>query len=176
MASPLCVPCIYGVSTTNEWVVREFIQDKENNPSIYKGLPLHTEYRVFVDCATDKVIGFTPYWEPDTMKNRFGHESDASSPHQIHDYVIYKAHEETLMKRFHENIDRVIQHIGDILPNLDLKGQWSIDIMQNGEDFWLIDMALAQNSAFYECVPTYLRNPSEENWIPSLPCSENNEN
>ena len=26
---PLTFPCIYGVSTTNEWVVREFIKDKE---------------------------------------------------------------------------------------------------------------------------------------------------
>lgn len=57
MASPLSQPSIYGVSTTNEWVVREFIPDKEGNPCIYKGLPLHTEYRVFVDCDTDEVLG-----------------------------------------------------------------------------------------------------------------------
>ena len=50
-----------------------------------------------------------------------------------------------------------------------LSGQWSIDIMQNGEDFWLIDMALAENSAYYsEAVPKALRHPSEENWIPML--------
>lgn len=169
MASPLCTPCIYGVSTTNEWVVREFIPDKEENPCIYKGLPLHTEYRVFVDCDTDKVIGITPYWEPETMKRRFGHEADANSPHQIHDYVIYKSHEETLMSRYHENKDRVLSSVGSILPDLDLKGQWSMDIMQNGDEFWIIDMALAENSAFYSCVPESLRIPSEENWIPQLP-------
>ena len=169
MASPLCTPCIYGVSTTNEWVVREFIHDKENNPSIYKGLPLHTEYRVFVDCDTDQVIGIAPYWEPETMKQRFGHGTDANSPHQLHDYVVYKAHEETLMSRYHENKDQIVAHIKSILPDLNLKGQWSIDVMQNGDDFWIIDMALAENSAFYEYVPEKLRNPSEENWIPQLP-------
>lgn len=168
MASPLCTPCIYGVSTTNEWVVREFIQDKENNPSIYKGLPLHTEYRVFVDCDTDQVIGITPYWEPDTMKQRFGHEADADSPHQIHDYVIYKAHEETLMNRYRENKDTVLAQIEAILPDLDLNGQWSIDVMQNGDEFWLIDMAIAENSALYNCVPDHLRNPVKENWLPCL--------
>ncbi len=47
MASPLNGKSIYGVSTTNEWVVREWIEDKENNPTIYHGLPLHTEFRVF---------------------------------------------------------------------------------------------------------------------------------
>ena len=169
MASPLCQPCIYGVSTTNEWVVREFIQDKENNPCIYKGLPLHTEYRVFVDCNAKTVIGISPYWEPNTMKKRFGHSDDSDNPHQIHDYVIYKAHEETLMGRYHENKDSVIAHIESILPELDLHGQWSIDVMQNGNDFWIIDMAIAENSAFYECVPAKLRIPSEENWIPQLP-------
>ena len=169
MASPLCSPCIYGVSTTNEWVVREFIPDKENNPCIYKGLPLHTEYRVFVDCDWVEVIGITPYWEPDTMKKRFGQSKDSDSPHQLHDYVIYSAHEETLMRRYHENKDAVVEHIKKILPRLNLRGQWSIDIMQNGDDFWIIDMALAENSAYYDCVPEAKRKPSEENWIPSLP-------
>lgn len=50
-------PSIYGAATTNEWVVREFIKDKENNPCIYKGLPLHTEYRVFIDADTKEVLG-----------------------------------------------------------------------------------------------------------------------
>ena len=169
MAGPLCKPCIYGVSTTNEWVVREFIQDKENDPCIYNGLPLHTEYRVFVDCDTKEIIGFTPYWEPETMKQRFGHEEDADSPHQLHDYVIYSAHEKVLMERYEANIERVLKNVKDILSDIPLTGQWSLDIMQNGEDFWLIDMALAENSAFYECVPEHLRNPSKENWLPQLP-------
>ena len=168
MASPLASPCIYGVSTTNEWVVREFIKDKENNPWIYKGMPLHTEYRVFVDFDSKRVIGKNPYWDPDVMKQRFGHEEDADSPHNIHDYIIYKAHEETLMKRYNENADMVVEGLEKMLPDIDLHGQWSIDVMQNGDDFWIIDMALAENSAFYDCVPKELRNPTEENWIPKL--------
>lgn len=163
MASPLTKPCIYGVSTTTEWVVREYIEDKENNPCIYKGLPLHTEYRVFVDFDNNAVIGIAPYWDPDTMKKRFAEQRDA---HDMHDAVTYKMHEETLMKRYNENKDKVIEEIRRVLPTTDLHGQWSIDIMQNGDDFWLIDMALAENSAFYDCVPVELRNPSIENWLP----------
>lgn len=169
MASPLSSPCIYGVSTTNEWVVREFIPDKEKNPCIYKGLPLHTEYRVFVDCDTDKVIGIAPYWEPETMKQRFGHEADADSPHQLHDYIIYQSHEKNLMGRYEANKGIVQTQIEAILPDINLKGQWSIDVMQNGDEFWLIDMAMAENSAFYNYVPENLRSPSQENWIPQIP-------
>lgn len=172
MAEPLTSPCIYGVSTTNEWVVREFIPDKENNPTIYKGLPLHTEYRVFVDCDTNEVIGISPYWEPNIMKQRFGREEDVNSPHQIHDYIIYQMHEETLMKRYEEHKERVREEVKNLLPRLNLTGQWSIDVMQNRDEFWLIDMALAQNSALLECVPKELRKTTKENWIPKLSLKE----
>lgn len=170
MAGALCKPCIYGVSTTNEWVVREFVPDKEGNPCIYNGMPLHTEYRVFVDCDSNEIIGITPYWEPKTMEQRFGHDEDADSPHQLHDYVIYKAHEDTLMRRYYENKDAVAAHLKAILPELRLSGQWSIDVMQNGDDFWIIDMGVAEESFFYKtCVPPELRNPSNEDWMPRLP-------
>lgn len=168
MAGSLCSRPTYGVSTTNEWVVREFIRDVENNPTIYKGLPLHTEYRVFVDCDKKQVIGFSPYWEPETMLNRFGHEEDAGNPHQVHDYIIYKAHEDTLMDRYYTNIDMVLENVERILPKLALKGQWSVDIMQNGKDFYIIDMALAEQSAFYETVPEACRSPRKENWLPDI--------
>lgn len=166
MASPLSQPTIVGVSTTTEWVVREFIPDKESNPCIYKGLPLHTEYRVFVDCDTNTVLSIVPYWDPSTMKQRFGHEQDAASPHQVHDYIVYQAHEGVLMERYEKNKESVAQHIKEILPNLDLPGQWSIDVMQNGDEFWLIDMAKAENSAYYNSVPKHLRKTAVEKWIP----------
>lgn len=159
----------YGVSTTNEWVVREYIEDKENNPCIYHGMPLHTEYRVFIDCDTDEILGISPYWRPDVMKQRFGHEIDAHTPDNTHDYVIYSMHEETLMKRYEDNKDTVLAHVKELLPSLHLNGQWSLDIMQNGDDFWLIDMATADLSALSDCVPKGLLRKSKENWIPQIP-------
>ena len=169
MASPLSSPCIYGVSTTNEWVVREFIQDKELNPTIYKGLPLHTEYRVFVDFNTKQVIGINPYWDPAIMKERFLRDAENDN-HCKHDYITYTANEERLMKRYNENKDMISSKLQELISDIDgLSGQWSIDIMQNDTDFWLIDMHLAQNSAYYEeCVPEELRVPLEENWLPKI--------
>ena len=168
MANPLNSPIIYGAATTNEWVVREFIDDLEDNPCIYKGLPLHTEYRVFVDFDTDELLSIVPYWDSQTMKDRFSNYADASSPHQRHDYIVYEMHEETLMKRYEENKDKVAAEIEKLLPDVDLTGQWSIDIMQNGSDFWLIDMAIAENSMFCNSIPIEKRRPSVENWLPDL--------
>lgn len=169
IASPLNNKPIYGVSTTNEWVVREFIEDVENNPCIYKGMPLHTEYRVFVDFDDDRILGIAPYWEPNIMKARFTEFEDSESPHSKHDYITYSLHEETLMKRYEDYKDRVLSEIERILPTIDLEGQWSIDIMQNGEDFYIIDMALAQNSALKECIDEDEKlKPAEEIYLPDL--------
>lgn len=168
MAGPLSQPSIYGVSTTNEWVVREYIHDPENDPCIYKGMPLRTEYRVFVDFDANEILGISPYWEPETMKKRFSRGKDASSPHQIHDYVIFKAHEDRLMERYDAHKDEIMGQLQSMLPDFEMTGQWSIDVMQSGSDFYIIDMALAANSALSECVPKGKLRPVEENWLPRI--------
>ena len=160
-------PCIYGVSTTNEWVVREYIEDKENLPCIYHGMPLHTEYRAFIDFDTDELIGIVPYWDSESMKKRFSQESDADTADMKHDYIIYCKEEERLQKTFDANKDILAERLKAMIPDIDLKGQWSLDIMQNGDEFWIIDMALAANSALVDRLPVKLEAP-EENWLPDL--------
>ena len=167
-AGPLSQPCIYGMSTTNEWVVREYIKDKENNPCIYKGMPLHTEYRVFVDFDTDEILGMTPYWRSDVMKQRLGNEKDAESTHNIHDYTIFLTHEDILIARYEENKEKVMSEMRKLISHINLPGQWSIDIMQNGTEFYIIDMALAQESALSDCVPKGKIKHIEVDWMPKL--------
>lgn len=161
-------PIIYGVSTTTEWVVRDFIEDKEDNLTIYHGLPLHTEYRAFVDFDTKEVLGIHPYWDAKVVKRHF-EQTAQTDPDAFHDHITYTANEEKLTSRYEANKDRVVEHLRAILNDIDLHGQWSVDIMQNGDDFWLIDMATAEYSAYYkETVPEALRRPMEENWLPDL--------
>lgn len=168
MASPLSKPTIVGACTTNEWVVRDFIQDKDNAPSIYKGMPLHTEYRVFIDMDNNSVMGISPYWEPSVMEHRFSMCDDADNPHQTHDYIVFRMYKDNLMVRYEQNKNLVISKIGEMLPFINLHGQWSIDVMQNGDDFYIIDMALAANSALVECVPKNLLKPAHIDWVPQL--------
>lgn len=174
MAGPLCQPSIYGMQTTVEWAVREYIEPKEKLPEIYLGLPLRLEMRVFIDATEKRVLGIAPYWDPETMKRRFSMEDDFRNPDKIHDYVTYSAYEHTLMEKYEIYKDKVARKIEAILPNLDLKGQWSLDVMLNGtnpdgsDDIYLIDMALACNSALQEYVPYGLLKPYTEDWIPEI--------
>lgn len=164
MAGPLSKPCIYGASTTNEWAVREYIPGPENCPCIYKGMPLRTEYRVFVDFDADEILGMSPYWRPDVMKKRF---SRSDAPDDVHDYITYAAAEPDLMARYEANRAVVGAHIKTMLQDIDLPGQWSVDVMQDGDDFWLIDMAQAATSALSDCVPAKKLRAPTERWLPA---------
>jgi len=170
MAGPACKPSIYGVSSNNEWVVREYIPDAEDNPCIYKGLPLRTEYRVFIDCDAKEVLGVVDYWDRDLLKKRFSQYEDANSPHSIHDYIVIEKHREVMDRRFSENKVMIENKVKDLLKNLSLKGQWSLDIMQNGKDFYIIDMGIAYNSALKDKLPENIVIKNFENsWLPKLP-------
>jgi hypothetical protein len=110
-----------------------------------------------------------PYWDPDVMKQRFGHGRDANTPNMLHDYVIYRTQEDILMEEYRRNELLVREKIREMLGDIPLDGQWSIDVMQNGDDFYIIDMALAATSALSECVPPGLLKPLKENWLPVIP-------
>lgn len=174
MASPFSTPRIYGVSTTNEWVVREYIAPKDHIgkngtiPHIYQTMPLRTEYRVFVDLDTGEILGINPYWDPKVMKKRFSQESDSNEPNQVYNYIVFTMYEDILMEKYEKNKEKVLKEMEKLISDLYLTGQWAIDVMQNGDDFWIIDMSLAENSALKECVPKRKLKKSHENWIPKI--------
>lgn len=163
MAAPTNNRSFYGANTTNEWVVREYIKDKENNPTIYNGLPLHTEYRVFVDFDTKEILGVSPYWRSDVMKNKF---KEVASPQERHDYVVYQIHEDVLNQRYHESVQTVLAELKKVISRIELTGQWSVDVMRNGDDYYIIDMALAEYSALSDCVPKNLLRAYPQQWLP----------
>ena len=168
MASPLLTPVQYGAATSRTWAVRDWIPDTQNNPTIYRGLPLRTEYRCFVDFDTKELLAIVPYWEPELMKSRFGKLADEDNLDMLHDYAIYGAHEKTLMNRYWESKDIVADKITTFLNHVEnLTGQWSIDIMQD-DQFYLIDMATADTSALSHFVPKGRLKKRYIDWRPQL--------
>lgn len=137
-----------GAAHSVEICVREYIHDVENNPTIYSGMPLRTEFRAFVDFDTNKIIGIVPYWNPLVMKRAFSSELAPSTIQK--DYTTYCGHEDKLINDFNESLNEVNNKLNFLLPNVDLKGRYSVDIMKNGKDLYLIDMATMETSALTE--------------------------
>lgn len=136
-----------GAGNTVDLVVREYIEDAEQNPTIYNGMPLRTEFRVFVDCDKNELIGVVPYWNPLVMKRAL---SAGLSDSMERDYHVYMQHEEKLMTDYNAYLPKIKKAIQTLLPALALEGQYSIDIMKNGDDLYVIDLALMQDSALTE--------------------------
>lgn len=162
MANLLNNVSIYGYGTTNEWVVREYIESNVKE-KIYMGLPLNTEYRIFVDFDRKIILSSNQYWDKEVMIERF---KENRNNHDVHDMITFNMASERLEKTYNENIHKVEEMVQKLLDNnIKMKGQWSIDIMQVENDFYLIDMALAENSYYYGRIPKELRKPIKEDWL-----------
>jgi hypothetical protein len=130
---------MFGADLTAEVVFREMIENTVHRPTIYEGMPLHTEFRVFYSFDKKEVLGIANYWNPEVMKKGLHDPKDSETYESIKeeilsDYEKYKIEVATMV----ENL---------FSEGCELAGQWSVDIMKNGEDFWLIDMARMQKSA-----------------------------
>lgn len=159
MANLLNNVSIYGCGTTNEWVVREYIESPVKE-KIYMGLPLNTEYRIFVDFDRKTILSSNQYWDKEVMIERFKENRNR------HDMITFNMASERLEKTYNENIHKVKGMVQELLyNNIEMKGQWSIDIMQVENEFYLIDMALAENSYYYDRIPKELRKPMKEDWL-----------
>lgn len=140
---------LLGAGESVDLVVREYIEDVEDNPTIYNGMPLRTEFRAFVDCDEDKVLGVAPYWHPVVMKRALKHGLADSIQA---DYETYQVHEDKLTREFNTHVSHVTKEIQALLPKLELSGRWSIDVMKTGDDFYIIDLALMDESALTELI------------------------
>lgn len=136
-----------GAGHSVEIVAREYIEDAEDNPTIYNGMPLRTEFRVFVDTDTCELIGTVPYWHPIVMKRAL---AAGIAPSVQQDFATYTAHEDKLTADYNTHLGHVERGVRDLLPHLRLSGRWSLDVMKNGDTLYLIDMAPMEQSALTE--------------------------
>lgn len=145
-----------GAGSTVDLTVREYIEDIEGNPTIYNGMPLRTEFRAFVDFDKNKVFGTVPYWDPTVMKNVLKNQAIASlNPNIMRDFETYLTQEDKLNREFNDNVTLINREIESLIKDVDLSGQYSIDVMKNGDDFYLIDMALMRESALVNLLPEH---------------------
>lgn len=126
----------------SEFVIRDLIKSSNTKLTIYNGLPLNTEIRVFYDFDNRKVMYSHNYWDYDYCKNNL-------TPS---DRLILENEKKELEYQYALKKERAENLVETHMSTVMLEGQWSIDLMYNEieEKFYLIDMAIAQQSAYFK--------------------------
>jgi hypothetical protein len=138
-----------GAAASNDMVVREWIPDPENRPTIYDGMPLRTEFRAFIDADLHHVIDVVPYWNNKKVEDTLNmmHRTHIGNQNMEQDAKAYIKAKPILDREFAENKSLVMAKLQDVVDKLALSGCWSLDVMKSGDDFYLIDMATMATSA-----------------------------
>lgn len=135
-----------------EFVIRSLIgYDTRKVATIYNGLPLRTEIRVFYDFDKREVMYSANYWDYDYVR-----------PHlyALTDQIVFDHQRNRILEGYEKHRPVVEEMVAKAMQNVDLDGKWSIDIMVDechrggdGVDYWLIDMAEAHRSAYWKGDP-----------------------
>lgn len=124
----------------SEFIIRELIKSDSFIPTIYNGMPLNTEFRVFYDFDIKKIIDICNYWNYDYCKDYL----------MLNDKIVFEHEQERLNNNFNILKPKIQTKIDKVISKVNLKGKWSIDIMYSNDKFWLIDMAIGQQSAYWK--------------------------
>lgn len=139
--------CGFQYDGTDYLVMRERIgHDPRNTPCIYNGLPFQPEYRVFYDFDAKHRIFTAEYWDKDYVYNKL---------YDLTDKLVFDAWYGWIHSKYLSNKARVESLVETAMTDVpDLSGPWSVDVMQDEDgNFWLIDMAVAEMSAYWDRRP-----------------------
>lgn len=134
-----------------ELVVREIIPyNKKETPTIYNGMPLRTEVRVFYNMDTKQIEYIVDYWDYNyCYESISGNKTDSIIFDWFHNNTMHKS-------KFNMITEYIYKNISTLKFNSRLKGIWSIDFMyvdNTIEDdlyIYLIDMARGERSAYWD--------------------------
>jgi hypothetical protein len=143
---------LFGAGGYTEIVVRELIPDTISGtiPTIYGGMPLREEVRVFYNLDTSEIEYMVDYWDYDYCRPNIHNVNDKIIFDYFHNKIGSREINHTeylnniLMKAIREKIKSL--KFDDVL-----KGIWSIDFLCLDKDnIYLIDMARGFRSAYWD--------------------------
>ena len=134
---------MFDTGGNTEIVIRERIPyDEQKTMTIYNGMPLRNEYRVFYDFDNRKALYVANYWDWN-----YCHDSISRN---ATDKLVYEKVYNELHAHYLFTHERVLKLVEEHMQDVDLSGIWSVDILEDEQGkFWLIDMALGYRSAYW---------------------------
>lgn len=146
--------CMYSTGGFTELVVRELIP---HNPTkymtIYNGMPLRTEVRIFYNMETKKIEYIADYWNYNYCKDDIYNLNDRVIFDAFHNQI--STNEKGIVNHwmeFEDISEEIKKHINTLEFDDSLNGIWSIDFMYDNEtkQIYLIDMARGFRSAYWD--------------------------
>lgn len=142
----------FDAGGTTEMIAREFIAPPKDIPTIYEGMPLRCEIRIFYDFDNHKPLYHVNYWDWDYCNKDICRDPT--------DAIVYKHECARLQTRYQQIAPVVTDIVAERMAKVDsLSGVWSIDVMENNEySLYLIDMAVGYRSAYWNPVKAGVSN------------------
>lgn len=126
-----------------EIVLREWIEPEEGTRTIYNGMPFRSEMRLFYDFDRHRYLYDVNYWDWDNCHDYICRNPEDAEVYED-DYQCI-AEELDIRKNIHlTNIANALYSVNS------LKGIWSVDFILTDDKCWLIDMAIAKQSAYWD--------------------------
>ena len=143
---------VCGATGENEIVIREFINYNEDKiATIYNGMPLRPEYRVFYNFKKHYVVDIVDYWDYNYVYENL---------YNYNDRIVFKATKKERKEEWNKYYNQIKETCESYLKNVnsfeeDINNNiiheiWSIDFMVANDKIYLIDMALGYNSAYWK--------------------------
>lgn len=134
---------VVGAGGIDEVVFREVIQSNPTiTPTIYHGLPFRPEFRVFYDFDVNRVLYICNYWD-----NDYCYESISRN---ATDKIVWDAYHDYVDKMYEKYKQEIVNKVDLAMLGVNMSGIWSIDVLlDEWNNYWLIDMAKAENSAYW---------------------------
>lgn len=145
--------CMYSTGGFTELVVRELIPyNPTKYMTIYNGMPLRTEVRIFYNMETRKIEYIVDYWDYKYCKENIYNLNDRVIFDAFHNQITINENGIIYHKNEFEDISNEIKkYINTLEFDNELKGIWSIDFMYDREtkNIYLIDMARGYRSSYW---------------------------
>ena len=143
-----------GTDGNLEIVVREYIEPKENTPTIYQGMPLRPELRLFYNFDKHQILYAVNYWDWNYCHDAIcvvPFETERSADADIYETAYPQLDADTwrLYDIHRPIIEKALSTVNTLKMPGDNPNIWSVDFMLEEDKCWLIDMAQGWRSAYW---------------------------
>ena len=126
-----------------EIVLREWIQPEECTKTIYGGMPLRPEIRLFYDFDTHRPLYWINYWDWDYCHDYICcHDDDKPVYEEYYPFI-----DEEVKNFMEEHYDTICNALQEVTL---MKGIWSVDFLLERNRVWFIVAALGHMSAYWD--------------------------